>query len=95
MSDFDFKGFLFHWIFVAIGIFLYMVMPILISWTNPNNTVFFLRWWVFLIIALLGALVGGGLNWSLPRTPPMMLNSICFGFACGSVVASIVQTAHA
>jgi len=66
-----------------------MILPVLISWTNPEQPVNFIRWWAFLLLAGITAIVGGGINYSLPRTPPMTLNSITFGFAGASVVEII------
>jgi hypothetical protein len=80
-----------HWMAATLGYFLRTLLPLLIRWEQPGQSVDFPRWWASLLFAALITLIGGVINSNLPTKPRELLKSVGLGFAldAAAVMAKI------
>ena len=70
-----------HWFAVAMGVFFHSLLPVIVTWTNPNTPVQFERWWAWVLYSFIIATLGGAINSNLPYKPREVLKSVRIGFA--------------
>jgi hypothetical protein len=84
-----------HWSAASFGFFLRTLLPVLNSFTNPQRSLEFPRWYIYLALAALFSLVGGAINSNLPLKPREILKSVGLGFALDSAAILAKLTAGA